>query len=347
MLPVTFDHCVIHVSDWERSNAFYRAVMGAELIKREAGYAYRFGDRQLNVHGPGVTPAEVARRPVEPGNSDLCFEWRGPIAQAVAHLERCGVAIERGPMQRFGAKGAGVSVYFRDPDGSLMEFISYTRDEALHAKALSEGVSAQDRSQPIGAGARPREAPGAHDPTFLPPGIPVPQDDGAARHLPGMKLPDLALPATRRGAFNLALLHGRTVLYIYPRTGVPGVDLPPGWDDIPGARGCTPQSCGFRDHFAELKALGVDHVFGLSTQDTDYQREAAERLHLPFPLLSDAALEFTRALALPTFAVSGMTLLKRMALVIDDGVIGKVFYPVFPPDQNAADVIAWLRGGGA
>jgi len=147
------------------------------------------------------------------------------------------------------------------------------------------------------------EAPGKHDPTFFPPGIPVPQDDGAARHLAGMKLPDLALPATRGGAINLALLPGRTVLYIYPRTGVPGVDLPPGWDDIPGARGCTPQSCSFRDHFAELKALGVAHVFGLSTQDTDYQREAAERLHLPFPLLSDAELKFTRALDLPTFTV--------------------------------------------
>src|SRR5208283_2825802 len=188
------------------------------------------------------------------------------------------------------------------------------------------------------------EAPGKHDPTFLPPGIPVPQDDGAARHLTGMKLPDLALPATRGGAINLALLAGRSVLYVYPRTGVPGVDLPPGWDDIPGARGCTPQSCGFRDHFAELKTLGVSHLFGLSTQDTDYQREAAERLHLPFAILSDAKLAFARALNMPTFSVAGMTLLKRTALVIDDGVIDKVFYPVFPPDQNAADVVAWLRG---
>ncbi len=188
------------------------------------------------------------------------------------------------------------------------------------------------------------EAPGKHDPTFLPPGIPVPQDDGAARHLTGMKLPDLALPATGGGAVNLALLPGRTVLYIYPRTGVPGVDLPPGWDDIPGARGCTPQSCGFRDHSTELKALGVSHLFGLSTQDTDYQREAAERLHLPFAILSDSKLAFARALDLPIFSVAGMTLLKRMALVIDDGIIDKVFYPVFPPDENAADVVAWLRG---
>jgi peroxiredoxin len=158
-----------------------------------------------------------------------------------------------------------------------------------------------------------------------------------------MKVADLALPATSGAAVNLARLAGRTVLYIYPRTGVPGVDLPPGWNDIPGARGCTPQSCGFRDHFAELKGLGVSHLFGLSTQDTDYQREAAERLHLPFAILSDAGLSFTRAMRLPTFTVAGMTLLKRMALVLDEGVIANVFYPVFPPDRNAAEVVAWLR----
>ena len=191
-----------------------------------------------------------------------------------------------------------------------------------------------------------REAPGAHDPTYLPPNIPVPQDDGAARHLAGANLPDLALPATSGSVVNLSRLKGRTVVYIYPRTGVPGVDAPPGWDDIPGARGCTPQSCGFRDHFAELKALGVAHLYGLSTQDTGYQREAAERLHLPFAILSDADLKFGRALRLPTFSTSGMTLFKRMALVIDDGVITKAFYPVFPPDKNAAEVVAWLRSYG-
>ena len=187
------------------------------------------------------------------------------------------------------------------------------------------------------------EAPGTHDPTFLPPDIPAPHDDGAAKHLAGLKLPDLALPATSGAPVNLSALKGRTVVYIYPRTGVPGVDLPTGWNQIPGARGCTPQSCGFRDHFAELKTLNITAVYGLSTQDTDYQREAAERLHLPFPILSDAALKFTRALNLPTFSVDGMTLLKRMALVVDSGVIAKVFYPVFPPDKNAEEVIAWLR----
>jgi len=187
------------------------------------------------------------------------------------------------------------------------------------------------------------EAPGAHNPNVLPPNIPAPQDDGAAKHLNGMKLPDLALPATSGSAVNLSKLKGRTVVYIYPRTGVPGIDLPPGWNDIPGARGCTPQSCGFRDHFDELKRLGVAQLYGLSTQDSAYQQEAATRLHLSFAILSDEKMALTRALKLPTFTTSGMTLLKRMALVIDDGVITKAFYPVFPPDRNAADVIAWLQ----
>jgi len=187
------------------------------------------------------------------------------------------------------------------------------------------------------------EAPGKHDPTVLPPNIPVPEDDGATRHLTGIKLPDLALPATSGGPVNLSKLKGRTVLYIYPRTGVPGQALPTGWDTIPGARGCTPQSCSFRDHFGELKRLGVAQLFGLSAQDTAYQQEAATRLHLPFPILSDEKLAFTRALRLPTFSVDGMTLIKRMALVIDDGTITKVFYPVFPPDKNAEEVIAWLQ----
>jgi len=182
-----------------------------------------------------------------------------------------------------------------------------------------------------------------HDPTVLPPDIPAPQDDGGARHLMGMKLPDIPLAATDSTAVNLSKLTGRTVLYIYPRTGVPGVDVPPGWNEIPGARGCTPQSCGFRDHFADLKARRVSQVYGLSTQDSDYQREAVARLHLPFAILSDAALNFGRAMKLPTFTTSAMELFKRMALVIDDGVIVKVFYPVFPPDRHPADVVAWLR----
>jgi peroxiredoxin len=182
-----------------------------------------------------------------------------------------------------------------------------------------------------------------HDPNVLPAELPAPQDDGAARHLAGMRLPSLVLAATDGSNVDLSKLSGRTVVYVYPRTGVPGQPLPEGWNEIPGARGCTPQSCGFRDHFGELKRLGVVRVFGLSTQDTAYQREAVERLHLPFPVLSDERLALARALDLPTFTTSGMTLFKRMALIIDDGVISKVFYPVFPPDKNAEEVIAWLR----
>jgi peroxiredoxin len=182
-----------------------------------------------------------------------------------------------------------------------------------------------------------------HDPNVLPGDIPAPRDDGGARHLAGLKLPSVPLAATDGSQIDLSALKGRTVVYIYPRTGVPGQPpLVEGWDAIPGARGCTPQSCSFRDHFAELKRLGIAHLFGLSTQDTDYQKEAAERLHLPFAVLSDSALKLARAIKLPTFTVAGMTLLKRMALVIEDGVIAKVFYPVFPPDKNAEDVVAWL-----
>lgn len=173
--------------------------------------------------------------------------------------------------------------------------------------------------------------------------IPAPVDDGAAAHLVGMRVPSLPLPATDGTTVDLPSLRGAAVVYAYPRTGTPGVENPPGWDLIPGARGCTPQSCSFRDHFAELKNLGVDHLFGLSTQDTAYQREAAERLHLPFPILSDEHFKLTAALRLPTFQTSGMTLLKRLALVINNGTIEHVFYPVFPPDRNASDVLAWLR----
>ena len=159
-------------------------------------------------------------------------------------------------------------------------------------------------------------------------------------------MPLCRLPATDGATVDLSTLTGRIVVYAYPRTGIPGVENPVGWDLIPGARGCTPQSCSFRDHFAELKALGVNHLFGLSSQDTSYQREVAERLHLPFPILSDEHLSLTSALRLPTFQTSGMTLLKRLTLMIHDGKIEHVFYPVFPPDRNASDVIAWLTTRG-
>jgi peroxiredoxin len=172
--------------------------------------------------------------------------------------------------------------------------------------------------------------------------IPAPLDDGATRHLVGARMASVPLRATSGEMIDLSALSGRVVVYAYPRTGRPGVPNPDGWDLIPGARGCTPQSCSFRDHFAELQALGVSQLFGLSTQDPAYQREAAERLHLPFALLSDEDLKLTRAMKLPTFETSGMTLLKRFTLVIRDGTVQHVFYPVFPPDQSASDVVAWF-----
>lgn len=176
----------------------------------------------------------------------------------------------------------------------------------------------------------------------LPKNLPRPIDDGAAAHLQGMSLPALALPSTSGEYRDIAAVGGRLVIYIYPMTGRPGVALPDGWDGIPGARGCTPQSCGFRDHHAELKAQGAT-VFGLSTQPTAYQQEVHDRLHLPFELLSDSELRLKQLLRLPTFSVAGMELYKRLTLVVENGRIRKVFYPVFPPDQSADDVLAWLR----
>jgi peroxiredoxin len=175
----------------------------------------------------------------------------------------------------------------------------------------------------------------------LPKNIPVPVDDGGCDHLLDLLLPSVPLQSTAGRSVDLARLSGRTVVYCYPRTGTPGQELPKGWNEIPGARGCTPQSCAFRDHYQELPALGAQ-VFGLSAQDTDYQREVADRLHLPFDLLSDAQLNFARALHLPTFEIESMILIKRLTLIIRDGRIEQVFYPVFPPDKNAGEVIDWL-----
>lgn len=175
----------------------------------------------------------------------------------------------------------------------------------------------------------------------LPPDLPEPVDDGAADHLTGMRLPAIPLPSTGGGRVDLAALPGTTVVYCYPMTGRPDRELPEGWDEIPGARGCTPQSCSFRDHHEELRNLGA-RVFGLSAQGTGYQREAVERLHLPFELLGDEDLTFASAVGLPTFEAGGAVLTKRLTMILDDGHIEKVFYPVFPPNENAQRVIEWL-----
>lgn len=178
--------------------------------------------------------------------------------------------------------------------------------------------------------------------TELPKELPVPVDDGACSHLLGKSLPPMALPSTQGGDVILSAIVGRVVLYCYPMTGQSAIPLPDGWDEIPGARGCTPQSCSFRDHYQELRDLGAQ-VFGLSTQSTEYQIEAKNRLHLPFELLSDSGLSFVSVLNLPTFTAAENRLIKRVTLIAEDGKIAKVFYPVFPPDRNADDVIAWLK----
>lgn len=187
------------------------------------------------------------------------------------------------------------------------------------------------------------------DPTSLPADLPRPVDDGAANHLTGAVMPPIALPATSGGTLDLAQASTgrRLIVFAYPRTGQPGEDsLTPDWDTIPGARGCTPQACSFRDLSGGFAAAGAATI-GLSTQDTAYQREAVERLHLPYPLVSDEHLELARALRLPTLEVAGHELLKRLTMVVRDGVIEHVWYPVFPPDTHAAEVLEWLTAGAA
>jgi peroxiredoxin len=182
------------------------------------------------------------------------------------------------------------------------------------------------------------------DPTHLPTDLPAPEDDGAADHLPALALPAIALTST--AGLTVALNKvgdGRTVLYVYPMTGRPGEPLPDGWDEIPGARGCTPEACAFRDHHADLLATGADAVYGLSSQSTGEQAEAAIRLHLPFPLLSDPALQLADQLQLPTFEAGGQRRYRRLTLIIAAGAIEHVFYPIFPPDAHAADVLRWLH----
>lgn len=182
--------------------------------------------------------------------------------------------------------------------------------------------------------------------TRLPANLPVPQDDGACDHLRGSELPDVVLVATSGDRLRLRQRPGLTVLYVYPLTGRPGVPLPPGWDEIPGARGCTPEACAFRDQHGEIRGLGAE-VFGLSTQSTDYQREVRQRLRLPFELLSDEAFAFTDALSLPTFTVASLRLLRRVTMICDSGLIERVFHPIFPPDRHPADVVSYLKSRNA
>ena len=218
--------------------------------------------------------------------------------------------------------------------------------QVFRFKVQGHEAALEDNRADAGGDSRDRmEGMTRHDPEVLPEGLPVPEDDGACDHLKGIALPAIALRATDGKDVDLSRLGaGRTVVYAYPRTGRPGVPPLDGWDLIPGARGCTPQSCAFRDHYGALEAAAI-RLFGLSTQEPEYQREMAERLHLPFAVLSDAELRLTRALDLPTFEVDGevdgAVLIKRLTLVIRDGRVEHVFYPVFPPDTHARAVLDW------
>ena len=181
--------------------------------------------------------------------------------------------------------------------------------------------------------------------TMLPDNLPVPRDDGAADHLTSLAMPGLSLPASDGSTVDLAALGpGRTVIYLYPLTGRPGVDLPEGWDAIPGARGCSTEACDFRDHFADLQAAGAAQVWGLSSQDPDYQAEVVERLHLPFTMLSDPDFTLAGALNLPTFSAPGhQRLYSRLTIIARNGRIEHVFYPIFPPNAHAQQVLHWLQ----
>jgi peroxiredoxin len=214
--------------------------------------------------------------------------------------------------------------------GSRRSFLAGAACVAALGRALRAAAQAQD--------------PSRSDFMSLPKDLPVPVDDGACTHLPGMAVPKIKLRSTKDRLVDLSAEQSpRVVVYCYPRTGRPGQPVRPEWDAIPGARGCTPETCAFRDHHRDLQKLGAE-VFGFSTQTTDYQKEMVERLHVPFEVLSDPDLAFVRALRLPTFEYDGVTLVKRLTLVVANGRIEKVFYPVFPPDGHAAEVIAWLQG---
>lgn len=180
----------------------------------------------------------------------------------------------------------------------------------------------------------------------IPPNLPVPVDDGACNHLTGIVLPSILLPSTSGENVDLSSFTGLTIVFCYPRTGAPGEIIPESWNLIPGARGCTPQACSFRDSFVELQRLGVDRVFGLSTQDTEYQTEVKGRLHLPYDLLSDERLECVRALNLPTFNWEGKKVVKRLVMAVENGKVVKTWYPIFPPDRNVLDVVEWLKSLG-
>lgn len=218
------------------------------------------------------------------------------------------------------------------------------RIEALTAKRATLASRLQESAHRDSIVPHPNEErENVTDPIPLPANLPVPEDDGAADHLAGLPAPHLTLPSTSGEDIALDELGpGRAIVYVYPLTGHPDVDLPEGWDSIPGARGCTTEACDFRDHHELLVDAGASQVLGLSSQDRDYQRELVDRLRLPFAMLSDPELRLVEALGLPTFEAGGLTLFKRLTLVIRNGVIEHAFYPIFPPNEHAQEVLGWL-----
>ncbi|WP_369362445.1 MerR family transcriptional regulator [Streptomyces sp. CG4] len=270
------------------------------------------------------------------------------LVREIRTLHRLGIPVER--TRPFLECLAAGRVYADDCPASLAGYREAIDELTERIEALSARravlITHLNAAAHRGSGvvAPEEKGTGVMDYLALPADLPVPEDDGAADHLPGTKVPGLTLRDTAGRAVRLdALGPRRTVVYVYPLTGRPGTDLPEGWNSIPGARGCTPESCGFRDHFRDLLEAGAGRVYGLSSQDTDYQREVVERLGLPFDMLSDPALDLAAALELPTFEVEGMRLFKRLTLVLHADVIEHVFYPVFPPNEHAQRVLTWLR----
>ncbi|MEV6761291.1 MerR family transcriptional regulator [Streptomyces sp. NPDC051105] len=269
------------------------------------------------------------------------------LVREIKALHRLGIPVER--TRPFLECLAAGSLYADDCPASLATYREAIdelteRIEALNARRSTLITNLQIAAH-RGSGVVPPGGTASEDHHLaLPADLPVPGDDGAARHLPGTAMPPLALPDTAGRAVRLdALGPRRTVIYVYPLTGRPGTDLPEGWNSIPGARGCTPEACGFRDHFQDLLEAGAGRVYGLSSQDSDYQNEVVERLGLPFDMLSDPALALADALGLPVFEADGAKLFRRLTLVVRDGTVEHAFYPVFPPNEHAQQVLDWLR----
>ncbi|GGW70632.1 putative thiol-specific antioxidant related protein/Peroxidoxin BcpB [Streptomyces lucensis JCM 4490] len=266
------------------------------------------------------------------------------LVREIKALHRMGIPVER--TRPFLECLAAGRAHIDDCPASLAGYREVIDELTERIEALTARRSTLITNLRAAAHRGSTVAPAGTDEDYLtlPADLPAPEDDGATAHLPGTKAPRITLPSTAGKGVRLdALGARRTVIYVYPLTGRPGTDLPEGWNSIPGARGCTPETCGFRDHFQDLLEAGAGRVHGLSSQDTEYQNEVVERLGLPFDMLSDPALTLADTLGLPTFEAAGARLFKRMTLVLRDGAIEHAFYPVFPPDEHAAEVLAWLR----